>query len=485
MEIIYKNIMKYLNGFIDYFDKVNEEVSKQTLYHYTTLSNLYLILKSDKMIARYVGDSSSGEWSKVADKSISFCRQYLTRDQLSGIQDGVEEPIRIIIHFDSDRLKEKYKIVPWSDARSKSDTVNNSQFEERCTSDINNVKKYITRIQVIFDEVILGLKYNETTLKNDGIKLSSGKKTTQRLPWEEFVNSEFFKKSLYNILSLDKDLKRNFSKVFNSIKNFTGSSMAGNAILGSNLLICLWNWWFFHKIRELAGGITFDIQDKTTKHNKLPGIKLSSSPQDLMESLIGVKDRLLKNFSEKYDEQIKQISRAEEVEKRNLKNTEKENRTKEEKAKQELIDKENLKKWKEQSDIKKERERELEDKKYRETKRRLEYKLNSELTKDGTYSSIVNWVESNMKGSKVYDKSNITDFFTYLGFSAYEIEDSKVKSIVEENSKEISRLIDSCKPQDIDETISKCKELMSEIKTLLGGVKTSTLSRIKKFFSPY
>jgi len=34
--------MKYLNSFIDYFDKLNEEVSNQTLYHYTTLSNLYI-----------------------------------------------------------------------------------------------------------------------------------------------------------------------------------------------------------------------------------------------------------------------------------------------------------------------------------------------------------------------------------------------------------------------------------------------------------
>jgi len=475
--------MKYLDGFSDYFDKVNEEVSKQTLYHYTTLSNLYLILKSDRMIARYVGDSSSGEWSKVADKSISFCRQYLTRDQLAGIQDGVEEPIRIIIHFDSDKLKEKYKIVPWSDARSKSDTVNNSQFEERCTSDIVNVKKYITRIQVIFDEVILGVRYNEVTMKNDGIKLSSGKKTTQSLPWGDFVNSEFFEKSLYSLVSLDKDLKRNFSKIFSSIKKFTGSSRAGNAILGSQLLICLWNWWFFHKIKELASGITFDIQDKTTKHNKLPGIKLSSSQQDLLDSLANYKVKLLKDLGEKYDEQTKQISRAEEVEKGNQKNTEKENRSKEEKTKQEVIDKENQKKWKEQGDIKRERERELEDKKYRETKRRVETKLNSELTKEPTYSSIVNWVETNMKGSKVYDKSNINDFFTYLGYSAYEIKDSKVSSVVGENSKEISKLIDNCKPQDVNETISKCKELMSEIKTLLGGVKTSTFSKIKKFFS--
>ena len=158
--------MEYLDNFTSYCGKINEEVSKQTLYHYTTLSNLYLILKSDKMIARHVGDSSSDKWRKVSRKSISFCRKYLTMDQLRGIQDGVNEPIRIIIHFDSDKLKEKYKIVPWSDERTKSNVINNSQFEERCVSDIEDVKKYIIRIQVIFDDIIGGVRFNENNIKN-------------------------------------------------------------------------------------------------------------------------------------------------------------------------------------------------------------------------------------------------------------------------------------------------------------------------------
>jgi hypothetical protein len=43
--------MKYLNTY-EYF-QINEEVSIQPLYHYTTLSNLYLILKTNKLIARH------------------------------------------------------------------------------------------------------------------------------------------------------------------------------------------------------------------------------------------------------------------------------------------------------------------------------------------------------------------------------------------------------------------------------------------------
>ena len=475
--------MEYLDNFKNYCGKLNEEVSNQTLYHYTTLSNLYLILKSDKMIARFVGDSSSTQWRKVSNKSISFCRKYLTMDQLRGIQDGVDEPIRIIIHFDSDKLKEKYKIVPWSDERSKSNKINNSQFEERCVSDIVNVKKYITRIQVIFDEIITGFRFNETNIKNDHIGLSSGKDNSRdNLPWDEFINSEFFKKSLYSLLSLDKDLKRNFREIINNINTNTGKSRSGNAILGSSLLICLWNWWFFNKIRNISKGITFDFQDNRLKNNKF-NIKLSSSSKDLMESLTGIKDALLKDFNSKYDEQIEQISRSEEFDKKSQKRTEKENISKEEKAKQEIKDKENLKKWKEQDDIKKQREREIQDKKYKETKNRLQSKLNSELVKDGTYLEIVKWVESNMRGSKVYDESNVRDFFTYLIYSAYEIKDSNVSSVVEDNSREISKLIDNCKPKEVDETISKCKELMSEIKKLLDGVKKSTFSKIKKLFS--
>ena len=88
-----------------------------------------------------------------------------------------------------------------------------------------------------------------------------------------------------------------------------------------------------------------------------------------------------------------------------------------------------------------------------------------------------------MRGSKLYDESNISEFFNYLSYSAYEIEDNKVKSIVEENSKEICKLINNCEPQKVDETISKCKELMSEIKTSLDTIKPSTFSKIKKFFS--
>jgi hypothetical protein len=477
--------MKNLDNFTSYCGKINEEVSNQTLYHYTTLSNLYLILKSDKMIARFVGDSSSDKWRKVSRKSISFCRKYLTMDQLRGIQDGVNDPIRIIIHFDSDKLKEKYKIVPWSDERSKSNEINNSQFEERCVSDIEDVKKYIIRIQVIFDEIITGFRFNETNIKNDGIRLSSGKDDSiGNLPWEEFINSEFFKKSFYSLLSLDKDLKRNFNEIINNISTYSGKGRSGNTILESSLLICLWNWWFFNKTRKLAQGITFDFQDKKIKNNKFGNIKLSSPSKDLIQSLTGIKDALLKDLKVKYDEQNTQISRSDESDKKYQKNTEKEKKEKEEKSKQEVRDKENLNKWRKEADIKKEREREIHDKKYKETKNRLESKLNSELSKDESYLGIVKWVESNIRGSKVYDESKVSEFFNYLRYSSYEIKDSNVSSVVVDNSEQISKLINNCRDfNEVDKIVLKCKELMTQIKKSLDGVKKSTLSKIKKFLS--
>ena len=477
--------MRYLEKYE--FFKINEEVSKQPLYHYTTLSNLYSILKSDKMIARSVGDSTFREWRNISDKSISFCRKYLTIDQLIGIQDGADEPIRIIIHFDYEKLNQRYKFVPWSDSRSKSPKINNSQFEERCTSDIEDVKKYIIRIEVIYDDIITGISFNESGLKNDDIGLSSGKDNSRdNLPWEEFVSSEFFKKSLYSLLSLDKELKRNFSEIFNSINTNTGKSksgyLGGNVILGSILLICLWNWWVFNKIRKLASGIKFDFPPpgEKVRNNRLNGIKLSSSSQDLIKSLISDKDRLLGNFSSLYEEQINQISRSEDFSKKYEKDRLKEKSEKEEKAQQEIRDKVNLKKWREQADIKKRREIEDLNKKEREARKRLGSKLNSELVKDESYLGIVRWVKSNMDSS-IFDESNVSDFFSYLIISGYRIKDSNVSSVVEDNSAEIYKLINNCK--NFDETIEKCKELMMSIKKSLDTFKPSTFNKIKKFFN--
>ncbi len=476
------NLMKYLDKYESF--KINEEVSKQPLYHYTTLSNLYSILKSDKMIARSVGDSTRGKWRKISDKSISFCRQYLTIDQLTGIQDGADEPIRIIIHFDYEKLNQRYKFVPWSDSRSKSPKINNSQFEERCISDIEDVKKYIIRIEVIYDDIIAGISFNESGLKSDGVELSSGKNNSRdSLPWEEFVSSEFFKKSLYSLLSLDKELKRNFSEIFNSINTKTGkSARSGNVILGSILLICLWNWWVFNKIRKLASGIKFDFPPpgEKVRNNRLNGIKLSSSSQDLIKSLISDKDRLLGNFSSVYEEQINKISREEDFSKKYEKDRLKEKSEKEEKAQQEIRDKLNLKKWREQADIKKRREIEDLNKKEREARKRLEFKLNSELVKDESYLGIVRWVKSNMD-STIFDESNVSDFFRYLIVSGYRIKDSNVSSVVEDNSNEIYKLINNC--NNFDETIEKCKELMMSIKKSLDTFKPSTFNKIKKFFN--
>ena len=133
-------------------DVFNESVSDTILYHYTSLSRLYSILKSNIMIARRVSDSSSDKWRKIANKSISFTRQPLNDSQLYGISEGLSESISVILEFDYLKLKNNYKIVPWNDDRSKTADFTapekKSQFEERITSDIKNVKNYIRKITI-------------------------------------------------------------------------------------------------------------------------------------------------------------------------------------------------------------------------------------------------------------------------------------------------------------------------------------------------
>jgi hypothetical protein len=130
------------------YNNINESVSETIIYHYTTLSSLYSILKSDTMLARRAGDSSSYKWSKISDKSISFTRQPLSSSQLYGISEGLSESVSVILEFDYLKLKNNYKLVPWNDGRVKSGESNpemKSQFEERVTNDIKNVKNYIKK----------------------------------------------------------------------------------------------------------------------------------------------------------------------------------------------------------------------------------------------------------------------------------------------------------------------------------------------------
>ena len=493
--------MKNLRTFKNLVDsnQINEEVSKQTLYHYTTLSNLYLILKSNKMIARSIADRSASKWRKISSKSISFCRKYLSMDQLYGIQDGVSEPIRIIIHFDYEKLKENYKIVPWSDERTKDFSGENvrkfggnlptSQFEERITSDIINVKKYITRIEIIYNEIIMSSRDWDYSLKNDSINLSSGKDDSQsNLPWNEFISSDFFKKSMYSVLSLDKNLKRNYHEIIKNIIKHTGQMRTGNSILGSGLLISLWNWWLFQKTKSLASGITFDFQNKRVANNKLNMIKLNSSEIELMKSISSISDLLLKNFKELFDEQVNQIHHQEEYEKKYNKGKEKEETEKQKKELQKQKDIDNQKKWKEEFDRRRRIEFEELDKKEREKRRKIEFKLNNLLEDDKSYIEIRKWWETNI-GKLLIAKSDVFGFFNFLETSVYEIEyktgskDEQIKTIVQNNSEGIYRLLINCQEfRQIEETVSKCKELINDISKSLDSVKISRLSKIKKFF---
>lgn len=475
--------MRHINTF-ENFDKINEEISNPILYHYTTLSNFYLILKSNKMIARHVGDSSSGEWRKISNKSISFCRTKLSLNQLYGIQDGVEEPIRILIYFDANKLKERYKLVPWSDSRSKSNEVNNSQFEERITSDITDVKKYITRVEIIYNQIISGVGGSVSSIKNDGIRLGGGKDDSfNDLPYDEFIKSEFLKKSLYSILSLDNKLKREYREIYNSIIKNTGRMARGNVILGSKLLICLWNWWLFNKLKSLCKGITFDYKNTDVKNYKIGNVKLNISYNDLIKSLTEIKDSLLKDFNKHYEDQINQITGREEYEKRHQKNIEKEEKEKEKKSIQEIRDKENRKKWEEERQIKLKKEYETKSEKEKEIFRKINLKINSELSKDKSYLSIIKWLD-NSNFTILTNKSNAIQLLQELNYSLYKIKDTNLSSSIIEKLEEINKLIGNCREfNKINETIVKCKELMNQVNKSLYQVKTSTFSKIKKFLN--
>lgn len=104
------------------------------LYHFTTLRNFYLILKSDTLKAKGLTDKDLF-WA--GKKAISF-----TRDPRRAFLPGNISQEGIGFRIDRNKIASRYKITPIKRGTSRFES------EERVNQDIPNFSKYITGIVV-------------------------------------------------------------------------------------------------------------------------------------------------------------------------------------------------------------------------------------------------------------------------------------------------------------------------------------------------
>ena len=109
--------MKYIKKF--------ESKQVGILYHYTSINSLFSILKDNKL--------------KLFTSSICFTRN----KNLAKITEFTH--CRLVI--DGDKLSNNYKLIPY-DFRYYDEDWEDDECEERCGKEINNVLKYIIRIDI-------------------------------------------------------------------------------------------------------------------------------------------------------------------------------------------------------------------------------------------------------------------------------------------------------------------------------------------------
>ena len=152
-----------MNNLINFNDFINESINGNLLYHSTNLRKFISIVTDDLML------------KSPYYHNISFSRNKSFWHNMNTLN------VRLV--FDKNLLAQKYKIKPydyWADIKgdtanvfSKSNIDRGIQFEyeETINSDIMNVGKYITEIQIIDnsteeDNIFLTLEDNKVFLSN-------------------------------------------------------------------------------------------------------------------------------------------------------------------------------------------------------------------------------------------------------------------------------------------------------------------------------
>jgi hypothetical protein len=422
------------------FDVLNEEVSSTQIFHYTTLSNLYLILKSNTMFARYVGDRSSDLWRKVSNKSISFSRRELNSSQLFGISDGQSEPLSVKISFDYDKLKKNYKIVPWSDARPKQNT-SDFQFEERCTTDIEDIRNYIKNITI----------YDYTPAEN--IKYGGKGDISGELPLKEFLVSDFLKINLYNILTYtDKESFRNEQNIISDIQKSYLSLSFG--FMNSKIMSYLWSNYIFKEIKKNANGIRLDIKKTGSDLYFTDDIKVLSKKLMKQEYIID-----FKNCFEIYVDSKKSSYRE-----RTIKE---ENKRLKEESKQKFID--SL--YSNRNDVEKKRQA-IRDYEYKKNQKEY-FKLGRTLAKKIEESQIFKDFKSKLykkfPNIIIKEDSNLYSLFDRIESELFEYEEDESKSYCRELILGIkSNLIKQRNSyHDIKDILEKINQLLKELTSII------------------
>jgi len=141
--------------------KLNESKNYDKLYHYTvTLSNLISILKEDKLKAnihnyyyqndiRYLTKSKNLRREKIKNEPI---KPHVSFTRVKNF--NRKTPLLLII--DGEKLSNNNKINPYSmdygmkNMKKRTGFIGHEEFEERIYGDINNLSRYLDRIEIDF-----------------------------------------------------------------------------------------------------------------------------------------------------------------------------------------------------------------------------------------------------------------------------------------------------------------------------------------------
>ena len=189
----------------NYTEFILESKQAGILYHFTSIDNLFLILKSNFLKGR----------SRIYTRNATFSGKMQGSTGVSLTRNKHIEAYHVntecAIVLDGDKLSNNHKVFPYDDFPdhgSKSDLkkpLNKKEFEERVIGNISNIKKYIKHV-ILFDNVDLESVYYKNFKINNKLNkkyIEENKLTIDQI--NDLIADELSK---YNILTKVESKKR-------------------------------------------------------------------------------------------------------------------------------------------------------------------------------------------------------------------------------------------------------------------------------------
>lgn len=137
--------MKKFNTFI------NEAKQVGILYHWTSFASLYMIIRDNyiKSANRSVRDDAK-TINRADEIGVSF-----TRDKHFHGWKNRFYPMEACIVIDGDKLSNNYKLFPYNDffdGKGKPEKKEADEMETRSNRDIENIKNYIIRVELYYND---------------------------------------------------------------------------------------------------------------------------------------------------------------------------------------------------------------------------------------------------------------------------------------------------------------------------------------------